>query len=115
MLLSGVINEEMTYFLVTAQNCSVGVICLQNCPGKIIFHEADDEGRWINGNIYNKRNHNSDLLFSINGIINDLKITYPMFILSGGHFNLIPDEWLNRDPSKLNFSQVNKSIALQGF
>lgn len=65
--------------------------------------------------IYNKRNHNSDLLFSINDIINDLKITCPVFILSGGHFNLIPDEWLNRDHSKLNFSQVNKIIALQGF
>lgn len=107
-------------------NRSAGVaICLHNCPGKIIFHKADDEGHWlaivlsldkfffilINVYGYNNRNQNRDLLSSITDIINELKIIYPTeFILIGGDFNLTPDEWLDRDPSKFNFSQVNNIV-----
>lgn len=107
-------------------NHSGGVaICLQKCPGKIIFHKADDDGHWlvivlnldkhflilINVYGYNNRSQNNDLLCLITDIISELKITYPTeFILIGGDFNLTPDEWLDREPSKHKLAHVNNII-----
>lgn len=47
MFLSGVISGVMTFFS-HGSNRSAGVaVCFQKCPGKIIFHKADDDGHWL--------------------------------------------------------------------
>lgn len=113
-------------FFSHGSNRSAGVaVCFQKCPGKIIFHKADDDGHWlaivlslekiffilINVYGYNSRIQNKELLFVVTNIINDLKATYPTeFIQIGGDFNLTPDKWRDRHPSKYNAPQINEII-----
>lgn len=49
------------------------------------------------------------LLTSISEVITNLKTTYNTdFIVTGGDFNLTPDEWLDRLPSKYDSYCYNK-------
>ncbi|XDV31698.1 hypothetical protein PO909_002661 [Leuciscus waleckii] len=91
-------------------------ICSNRCPGKILGEKADKEGYWvacvleIDANLviliniygYNNDNKNRNLLHQISEVIIELKAKFPTdHIIVGGDFNLTPDEWMDRWPSKL--------------
>lgn len=98
-------------------NRSAGVaICFNRCPGKILGEKADKDGHWvacvleIDANLiiliniygYNNDNKNKNLLHQISEVIIELKAKFPTdHIIVGGDFNLAPDEWMDRWPSKL--------------
>lgn len=98
-------------------NRSAGVaICFNRCPGKILGGKADKEGHWvacvleIDANLviliniygYNNDTKNRNLLHQISEVIIELKAKFPTdHIIVGGDFNLSPDEWMDRWPSKL--------------
>ncbi len=105
---------------------SAGVaVCMNKCPGKIITHRADVDGHWLavvlqldeiffilaNVHGYNVRSQNKDLLETITNVINDLKARYPTeYVLTGGDFNMTPDEFMDRHPSKFSSSHMNYII-----
>lgn len=107
-------------------NWSAGVaICMNKCPGKITTHKADVDGHWlavvlhlddiflilVNIYGYNARTQNKELLETVSNVINGLKTNYPTeFILIGGDFNMTPDEYMDRQPSKCNISHINNII-----
>lgn len=103
-------------------NCSAGVaICFNRCPGKILCNKADENGHWVAcalniDNIviilvniygYNSDQKNRSLLHQISLILKELQAKFPTdYMVIGGDFNLTPDEWLDRWPSRL-YSQVS--------
>lgn len=107
-------------------NRSAGVaICMNKCPGKIITHRADVNGHWlavvlyldeiffilVNVYGYNVQTQNKGLLETITNVISDLKTSYPTdYILIGGDFNMSPDEYMDRQPSKFDISHANSII-----
>lgn len=108
-------------------NKSAGVaICLNNCPGKIIDHKADSKGHWIIAilnfdgvfwivcNIYgyNSVTENKIILNEITTIIGEYKLKYPTDnILVGGDFNCVPDEWMDRFPTKFFTHSYNPTLS----
>ncbi len=98
---------------------------MNKCPGKVITHRADVDGHrlavvlqldeiffiLVNVYGYNVRSQNKDLLETITDVINDLKARYPTeYVLIGGDFNMTPDEFMDRHPSKLSSSHINYII-----
>ena len=106
-------------------NRSAGVaICFNRCPGKILSERVDQDGHWvacvleidtiliilINIYGYNNDQKNRNLLHQISTVITELNANFPTdHIMVGGDFNLTPDEWMDRWPSKL-FSEHRNPI-----
>ena len=97
-------------------NKSAGVaICFNGFPGDIITYRADGEGHWlmvvlkvechflILTNVYGYRSvsQNKQMLDRITNTVSELKALHPTnLILMGGDWNMTPDEWKDRWPSK---------------
>lgn len=104
-------------------NRSGGVaICFDKCPGKVVAFKADKAGHWlavvlnidetfvilVNVYGYNNTNQNKLLLSDVTDVIYEYKERFHTeFILTGGDFNLTPDEWRDRYPSKYSSTQWN--------
>lgn len=107
-------------------NRSGGVaICFNNCPGEIVTHRTDGEGHWlavvikmenlfiivINVYGYNNDGQNKTLLNDLTDLISELKGRFLTdYILLGGDWNMTPDEWCDRWPSRLGKPQFNYII-----
>lgn len=107
-------------------NRSGGVaICFNKCPGSVISHKADDNGHWliaviqmenayiILANVYGYNNitQNKNLLQEISEIISQYKTFYHTeLILFGGDFNLAPDDYLDRYPTKFTDTHYNATL-----
>lgn len=108
-------------------NRAAGVaICFNRCPGKIIIDKADIDGHWVtcvleidsvliilvNVYGYNNDHKNTNLLHQPTTVIRELTTNFPTdHILVGGDFNLTPDEWMDRWPSR---PSQEKKIKLLG-
>ncbi len=108
-------------------NKSAGVaICFNRFPGDIITHRADDQGHWlmvvlkvdsyffILTNIYGHKTNaqNKQMLEDVTITLSELKTLYPTdFILMGGDWNMTPDEWEDRWPSKFDSNHFNCIIG----
>lgn len=108
--------------------CAGVAICFNRCPGKVITQEADIDGHWaacvldiesnliITINIYGHNNDqkNKQLLHHITTVIRKLQLNYPTeHIIVGGDFNIAPDEWMDRCPSK--YSKVTWNPIMEDF
>lgn len=112
-----------TMLLSHGTNRSAGVaICFNNCPGKVIEHKTDNEGHWIlvilniegtfwiliNVYGYNVEVKNRLLFDDISNNIRELKKKYSTDnLLVGGDFNFVPDEWMDRFPTKYTTHEFN--------
>uniref|UniRef100_A0A3B3DY82 Reverse transcriptase domain-containing protein n=1 Tax=Oryzias melastigma TaxID=30732 RepID=A0A3B3DY82_ORYME len=110
-------------------NRSAGTaICFNNCPGQIIEYKSDLKGHWIivilniegcfwivcNIYGYNTDTDNRLLLEDITKMIRIFKMQYPTDnIVVGGDFNCVPDEWMDRLPTK--FTSHTYSQLLSNF
>lgn len=108
-------------------NKSAGVaICFNRFPGEVITYRADGHGHWlvvvvkvdshflIISNVYGYRTNaqNKQMLEDITNSVLELKIGYPTdFILMAGDWNMTPDEWEDRWPSKFNSHHFNNTIG----
>jgi len=117
-------GEKM--FFSHGSNRSGGVaICFNKCPGEIIVHKDDGSGHWlmvvlkIDGiffiliNIYGFNNaaQNQKLVEDISNMISETKVRYPSDnVLIGGDWNMVPDEWKDRWPPRLNKGRLNASV-----
>uniref|UniRef100_A0A1A8QG53 exodeoxyribonuclease III n=1 Tax=Nothobranchius rachovii TaxID=451742 RepID=A0A1A8QG53_9TELE len=104
-------------------NHSAGVaICFNKCPGNVISFRSDNNGHWLTAVLkidnayiiltnvygYNNATQNRKLFLEISNVVSDYKTLYHTdLILFGGDFNLAPDDYLDRDPSKFNVPHVN--------
>lgn len=107
-------------------NRSAGVaICFHRFPGDVITHRTDREGHWLIAvlkieshfliliNLYGHKSvaQNRQMLEDITSEINELKALHPTdVILIGGDWNMVPDEWEDRWPSKFNNHHFNPLI-----
>lgn len=110
-------------------NRSAGVaICFNRCPGKVLYNMADNDGHWVacvldtentliilmNVYGYNNDQKNRKLLHQISTVIKELNFKFPTdHIVVGGDFNVTPDEWMDRWPSK--FSREHKNPIFENF
>lgn len=108
-------------------NRSAGVaILLHNFPGKVISTKKDSSGHWIIcifetnkqflilGNLYgyNNLNQNKQLITELTSILTELSQTYiNSKIILGGDYNMVMDEWLDRQPSKFQNHQINCTLS----
>jgi len=108
-------------------NKSAGVaVCFNRFPGDIIANRTDNQGHWlmvvlkidgyffILANIYGYRTiaQNKQMLEDITNTLSELKIIYPTdFILMGGDWNMSPDEWEDRWPTKFDSHHFNHTIG----
>lgn len=104
-------------------NRSAGVaVCLNRFPGDVISYKADAEGHWLIAvlkvesyflilvNVYGNKSvaQNRQLLRKVTETIAELKVLHPTdFVLLGGDWNMVPDEWEDRWPSKFVTHQYN--------
>ncbi len=103
-------------------------ISVHRFPGDVITHRADREGHWLIAvlkieshfliliNIYGHKSvaQNRQMLEDITSEINELKALHPTdVILMGGDWNMVPDEWEDRWPSKFDNHHFNRII--EGF
>lgn len=116
-------------FLSHGTNRSAGVaICFNRCPGKILCNKVDKDGHWIAcvlniDNIliiliniygYNNDQKNRNLLHQISTVIRELNTKFPTdHLIVGGDFNVTPDEWMDRWPSKL--SREHRNPIMESF
>uniref|UniRef100_A0A1A7XB67 Reverse transcriptase domain-containing protein n=2 Tax=Iconisemion striatum TaxID=60296 RepID=A0A1A7XB67_9TELE len=107
-------------------NRSAGVaICFNKCPGNVISYKMDDNGHWLTVVIkitnayiiltnvygYNTTTQNKSLLQDITKVVSQYKKLYHTdLILFGGDFNLAPDDYLDRYPSKFNDIHYNPTL-----
>ena len=107
-------------------NKSAGVaIYFNRFPGDIITYRADGEGHWITvvlkveshflilTNVYGYRTiaQNKQMLDKILNTVSELKALHPTdLILMGGDWNMTPDEWKDRWPSKFYSNHYNPII-----
>ena len=107
-------------------NKSAGVaICFNRCPGNVITQKADENGHWlavvlnIEGSLviliniygYSTLNQNKLMLSEISDIVDEYRNVYSTnLILFGGDFNLAPDDWLDRIPSKISNNHYNTTL-----
>ncbi len=105
---------------------SAGVaICFNRCPGNVTTHKAVENGHWlaavlnIEGSFmiliniygYNNTNQNERMLAEISDVITEYRNVYnTSLILLGGDFNMAPDDWLDRCPSKFNSNHYNTTL-----
>lgn len=109
-------------------NESAGVtIFFNNCPGKIIDSNTDTDGHWIvavlnvegtffiliNVYGYNTEVKNRLLFCEITDKIRQFKSKYLITdnILVGGDFNVVPDEWLDRFPTRCVTFEPNQLLV----
>lgn len=103
---------------------SAGVMILLNrFPGKIIDHKSDPTGYWVtemNGINYillcvygyNKRAQNKNLFSSLSKCLEEWKMLFSTDrVIIGGDFNLAPDLWLDRLPSKRHCHTFDETIV----
>lgn len=98
---------------------------MNNCPGEVITTKSDTDGHWITCVIkidnvplilvniygYNNEQKNKNLLYQITTVLKELQQKFSSdHILVGGDFNLTPDEWLDRWPTKYNHSHPNRTL-----
>lgn len=101
-------------------------ICFNNFPGDIMTHRTDTNGHWLiavtkveglfviltNVYGYNNDNQNKIMLEEITNSISELKGRYPTeYILMGGDWNMTPNEWHDRWPSRTSRPQYNNLIC----
>lgn len=95
---------------------SAGVMILINrFSGNILDHKSDSKGHWLMVVIelnavnyillciygFNQRTQNKDLFSSLSRLIEGWKVIFKTDkIVIGGDFNLAPDRWLDRLPSR---------------
>lgn len=107
-------------------NRSAGVaILLNNFPGKVIATKKDSSGHWIIcifelnnrflilGNIYghNNLNQNKQLIIELTNILEELSQRYiNCDIIMGGDYNMVMDEWLDRQPSRFQNHNYNSVL-----
>ena len=107
-------------------NHSAGTaICFNRCPDKILCEKVDKDGHWvacvlevdnnliIMNNIYGYNNDrkNRKLLHQISTVIAEFNAKYDTnHLVVGGDFNLTPDEWKDRWPSKLSSEYKNPTL-----
>ena len=97
-------------------------ICFNRCPGKILCEKVDTDGHWVacvlnvDNNIiiiisiygYNNDQKNRKLLHQLSTVITEFNTKFHTNnIVLGGDFNLTPDEWKDRWPSKLSSEHKN--------
>lgn len=113
-------------FFSHGSNRSGGVaICFNKCPGEVITYKADESGHWLMVvlkidvlffiliNIYGFNNaaQNKKLVEDISMIISETKVLYPTDnVLVGGDWNMVPDEWKDRWPPRLDKGRFNISV-----
>lgn len=113
-------------FFSHGSNRSGGVaICFNKCPGEVISYKVDGNGHWlmvvlkiddiffILFNIYGFNNaaQNQKLIEDVSEVITETKVKYPTDnIIVGGDWNMVPDEWKDRWPPRLNKQRLNVSI-----
>lgn len=116
-----------TILLSHGTNRSAGVaICFNNFPGKVIEHKTDNEGHWIlvilniegtfwiliNVYGYNVEVKNRLLFDDISNNIREFKNKYSSDnLLVGGDFNFVPDEWLDRFPTRYTTHEFNQLFS----
>lgn len=110
-------------------NRSAGVaICFYRCPGKIIISKADNDGHWVAGVLeidsvfiilvnvygYNDDHKNRNLLHQVTTVVRELNENFfTDYLLIGGDFNLTPDDWMDRWPTR--FSQEHNNPIIINF
>ncbi len=107
-------------------NKSAGVaICFNKFPGDIITYRSDTEGHWLIAvlkikshflilvNVYGHRTttQNKHMLDTITKIVSEFKTLHPTdLVLMGGDWNIAPDKWEDRWPSKFDSHHYNPTI-----
>lgn len=100
-------------------------ILFNNFPGDLVIQRTDLNGHWliavmrveslffilVNVYGYNNESQNKNMLEDITLNIFELKDRYPTeYILMGGDWNMTPDEWIDRWPSRTGRPQKNNLI-----
>lgn len=108
-------------------NKSAGVaVCFNRFPGDIIAYRTDSQGHWlvvvlkmdgyffILTNVYGHRTftQNKHMLEDVEKTLSEFKTIYPTdFIIMGGDWNMTPDEWEDRWPTKFDNHHFNHIIG----
>lgn len=128
IVLFGLISGVNQFYLLMAQIDQGTVAFLfNNFPGKLVEWSSSLDGHWlfsfqkiehcyiVLGNVYgyNNLSQNKHLISEISLVLEEMKAKYATdFIVLGGDFNMVYDEWLDRSPTKYNVNHYNSLLLL---